>query len=293
LLQLREPPRDRNGNLIEKSLYKHVVDQINGDVHGFLIMGSMGDEPGIRDSEYSKVVKTVLKAKNEIKSDVRILVGAMDCSIERVLDRINSLKGLDIDGIALTTPYYFSCSQEALIRFFSTIANKSEFPIYLYDLPSTTKTKIMLKTQKRLSEHKNIWGSKCSEDASYIKKLVDYFKDSEEYKIIEAQYDLFDMFHRVGANLHLDGFICLFPQWLKSYWSELESGNWKACSLWQSKFSELRDEFKKLDILPAFSYAMNILGYEGNFAPSHMGPLSEEDKNRVKDLMKKFELIKN
>jgi len=114
-------PRDKDGSLIEESLCKHVIDQINGDVHGFLVLGTMGDEPGIKDLEYVRVVKTVIRAKRENNSDARILVGAMDNSIERVMDRINNLKGLDIDGIALTTPYYFSCSQEALIRFFSTI----------------------------------------------------------------------------------------------------------------------------------------------------------------------------
>lgn len=284
-------PRDKDGNLVEESLYRHVIDQINGNVHGFLVLGTMGDEPGIKDSEYAKVVKTVIKAKNESNSNARILVGAMDNSIERVMDRINSLKGLEIDGITLTTPYYFGCSQEALIRFFSAIADQSEFPIYLYDLPSTTKTKIALETQKKLSTHKNIYGSKCSEDADYIRKLADYFRGNEEYKIIEAQFDLFDMFHRIGLKLHLDGFTCLFPQWLKSYWDDLESERWDNCALWQAKFTELRDEFKKLDIFPAFSYAMNLLGYKGNFAPSHFELVSDDNKGRIKDLMKKFKMI--
>lgn len=285
-------PRDENGNLVEESLYKHVVDQISdGGVHGLLVMGSMGDEPGIRDSEYSKVVKVVLKAKDEVNSDARVLVGAMDNSVERVLDRINSLKGLGIDGIALTTPYYYSCSQEALYNFFITIADKSEFPIYLYDLPQITKMKIMLETQKRLSKHSNIWGSKCSDDPVYIRKLADYFRCNKEYKIIEAQLDLFDMFHRMGLKLHLDGFISLFPKWLKSYWKDLESENWNACSLWQAKFTELRDEFIKLNVFTAFSYGMNLLGYKGNFAPSHFEPLSEESKDKVKNLMRKFKLI--
>ena len=149
----------------------------------------------------------------------------------------------------------------------------------------------MLETQKRLSEHKNIWGSKCSEDADYIRKLADYFRGNEEYKIVEAQLDLFDVFHRIGLKLHLDGFICLFPRWLKAYWNDLESEKWDRCALWQAKFTELRDEFKKLDIFPAFSYGMNLLGYDGNFAPSHFEPVSDDKKGRVKDLMRKFKLI--
>gem|GEM_PF-409303 len=284
-------PRDYDGNLIESSLYKLVIDQINADVHGFLVLGTMGDEPGVKDSEYTKVVKTVVKAKKENNSDLRVLVGAMDNSVERVMDRINSLKGLDIDGVAITTPYYFSCSQEELINFFSTIADKSEFPIYLYDLPSVTKTKISLETQKRLSEHKNIYGSKCSEDADYIRKLADYFRDNEEFKIIEAQYDLFDMFHRIGVKLHLDGFICLFSKWLKSYWNDLETERWENCRVWQAKFTEIRDEFKKLGVFPAFSYAMNLLGYNGNFAPSHFEKVKDDVKEKIKSLMEKFKLI--
>jgi 4-hydroxy-tetrahydrodipicolinate synthase len=285
-------PRDSSGNLIEESLEKHVNDQINGDVHGFLVLGSMGDQPGIRDSEYLKVIKTVIKKCKENGPNQRILVGVMDNSIERVMDRIEVLKGLEIDGVVVTAPYYFTCSQVELIRFFSAIADKSLFPVYLYDIPYITKNKIALETQKKLAEHRNIWGCKCSEHPDYIRKLVEYFRDGKDYKIIEAQFDLFDLFHRIGAKLHLDGFICLFPQWLKLYWNDLESGNWEACRQWQNKISRLRDAFIEINIWATFSYAMNLIGYKGSFAPLHMRPLSDEEKKSVKELMTDFELIK-
>jgi dihydrodipicolinate synthase/N-acetylneuraminate lyase len=36
-------PRDKDGYLIEESLSRHVIDQINGGVHGFLALGGMGN----------------------------------------------------------------------------------------------------------------------------------------------------------------------------------------------------------------------------------------------------------
>ena len=47
-----------------------------------------------------------------------------------------------------------------------------------------------------------------------------------------------------------------------------------------------RDELIAIDLWPAFSYAMNLLGCSGNFAPDYEGELSAPDKERVKELLR-------
>ena len=95
----------------------------------------------------------------------------------RVLERINALKGMKIDGVVATAPYYFTANQDEIHNYFVQIADKSAFPVYMYDLPGVTKAPIAVKTCETLMKHKNIKGIKsgkpCDRKASEPETLPD------------------------------------------------------------------------------------------------------------------------
>ena len=86
-------PVDNNGNLIVKSYKKHVEDQIEAGASGLLAMGSMGIEPYLKQSEYGKIALTVSETT---RGRCPVLVGVMDNSITRVIERIESRVGIHI-----------------------------------------------------------------------------------------------------------------------------------------------------------------------------------------------------
>lgn len=275
-------PRNNEGLHIKESLERIIIDLISKNTHGVLLNGTMGDFTGIRESEYTEIAKTVLRAKGN--NSLRVLVGASDNSIERVLDKINSLKGIDLDGIVITTPYYFTCKQSEIVNYFTRIANKSYFPIYVYDIPMLTNINIAFETHQKLYKHKNILGCKCSADPIFIRKLIEYFKDIDEYKIIGARLEFFDSFQKIGSRIHMDGFIGLFVNKLDEYWNYLSSEDWTKFNSLNRKIVELRDEFAKINIFTTYSYAMNLIGYKGNFAPSHYNSLTNKEKNKIENI---------
>ncbi len=279
-------PRNSEGLLIKESLERIIIDLISKNVHGVLLNGTMGDFPGIRESEYTEITKTVLRAKGN--KSLRVLVGASDNSIERVMDKINSLKGMEIDGIVITTPYYFPCKQSEIINYFTRIADKSYFPIYIYDIPMLTKINISFDTHQELSKHKNIFGSKCSANPIFIRQLIENFKDIDSYKIIGSRIEFFDTFHRIGSRIHLDGFIGLIVNNLDLYWNYLQSENWTRFNSLNRNMINLRNEFVKINIFTTYSYAMNLLGYKGNFAPSHYNALTKKEKNMIADIFQQY-----
>ena len=280
-------PLDEEGNLIKESFRKHIDDQIKANISGILCMGSMGKQATIKNNVFIEVAETAVDC---ISSAVPVIVGCMDNSIERVKDRIDSIKKLKIDGIALTTPFYDGASQKDLLRFFTRIADYSSFPIYLYDLPQITKIKMEIDTVIELSKHSNIVGIKCSHDPTYVRKLYDYFKENQKFDVISAQVDLVDMFYRYGLKLQLDGIFCLFPEWMKELKASLDKEDWGKAKLVQQRITSFRDKLLELDVFPAFSYGMNLLGYKGNFAPDYC-ELGEESKDKVYRLIKEYGLV--
>ena len=153
-------PTDESGYYCEKGMLTQVEMQIAAGASGLLLMGSMGIQPQIRNCDYAKVVKSVAAA---VACRVPLFVGGMDNSIGRVLDRIAAIENAKIDGVVITTPYYYTSAQSMLMRFFISIADQSKYPVYLYDLPSATKQKITLPMVLELAKHPNIAGIKSGD----------------------------------------------------------------------------------------------------------------------------------
>lgn len=280
-------PLDDKGRLIERSFKRHLRDQCKNGVDGLLIMGTMGMMPCLSSKTY---VQSADVAVEEVNGKAKAMVGVGDNSIERTIERIRFIKNLKIDAVVATTPFYFTSSQKDLVFYFTELADKSPFPLYLYDLPQRTKVKIEIETVLKLSEHKNIKGIKCSDDPAETRKLFDAFS-GKEFEVISAHYDLIDVFLRYGMRLHLDGFFSLMPSWIKEIKIAYLKNDFEKITYIQKKMTWLRDEFLKLGVFPAFTIAMNILGFEGRFHPSHICSLNRPFYRRVKSLLKEVKMI--
>lgn len=280
-------PLDEQGYFFEKSFKKQVKDQIAAGAAGLLVMGSMGIEPYIRQSEYFKVAAAAVEASN---GECPVLVGVMDNSISRVQDRIEALKGLKLDGVVATTPFYNAATQEDIKRFFEKIAKSSPFPLYLYDLPVVTKTKITVETAEYLMGLGNVKGIKTG-DIVTARELTRSDKKKEDFDVIFSGLDIFDVAYTYGIRRNLDGMFSCTPVTAGKMYKCLESGDLNRASKLLDDILTLRNEFIKVGVLSGFTYAMNILGYEGIFAQDYAYQKNEEDFENIKICMKKCGMI--
>ncbi len=269
-------PVDDNGCIVVKSLEKHIQSQINANAAGLLLMGSMGMEPAIRDKEYATAVSTAAKATN---GKLPLFVGAMDNSIARVLDRIDTIKGQKIDGIVITSPFYFTSPADELINFFIKIADKSPYPIYLYDLPVATKHKITFPMVEKLSKHPNICGIK-SGDFVLINKIKNNIPN---FNALYSNIDCFDAAYNFGVTKVLDGMFSCTPRNAYLMSKAFETGDIKTASEHLSKILSLRDLMASLHLFPCFTTLMNILGFEGKFHPDYLTIDGEDFTEQMKN----------
>lgn len=280
-------PLDQQNNLVEASFRRHIDHQLENDIDGLLVLGSMGQMACIKHSTYAECARV---AVDEVGGRTPIIVGVGDNSVERTIERIDLLKDLNIDGVVVTTPYYFASNQDDLVYYFHAIADMSPFPVYLYDLPLTTKIKIELDTALQLSKHPNILGAKCSHDPIYIRNMAQMTSDCD-FEVIHGMYDLVDVFLSYGLRANVDGFYALMPGWTRELKQAYGQQDFETISQRQQKMTHFRNAVIALRIFPAFTVAMNLLGFEGRFHPSHMAPLADSDQGKVRQLLQEAELI--
>ncbi|NEK57217.1 4-hydroxy-tetrahydrodipicolinate synthase [Geodermatophilus sabuli] len=134
-----------------QELAAHLVDR---DAHdGLVVMGTTGESPTISDAEQRAVLEAVLDAVGD-RATVVAGVGTNDTahSIEKARDA----ERLGAHGLLVVTPYYNRPSQAGLLRHFTAVADATDLPVMLYDIPPRSIVPIEVETLVRLAEHPRI-----------------------------------------------------------------------------------------------------------------------------------------
>ncbi len=271
-------PLTITGDLETESFNKQIDDQIGGGASGLLVMGSMGIQAYIRNSKYVRVAEAGAQAADK---RVPVLVGVMDTSIGRVLDRIDALKDLPIDGVVATVPFYNTLTQDEIFTFFREISMNSPFPVYMYDLPVVTKTPIADSTALRIfRELPNTAGIKSGNLVLCRNLLVQCSRD--DVSIICSNIDLFDTAYAYGITSQLDGmFACTLKLTAKLY-AALKQGDMKQAASALDAVIRVRSALIDVGVLRGFTAAMNLLGFEGIFHPDYTKMASEQEISHVR-----------
>lgn len=281
-------PLDETGAVVASSLSRHVEDQVEHGAAGLLVMGSMGMQAMIRQSEYAKVARVAAEAAG---GKCPVYVGVMDNSIARVRDRIAVLSGLPIDGVVATTPFYHVLNQQEVYAFFVQLAAGSPFPVYMYDLPGVTKTKITTETAARLMSVPNMAGIKTG-DLAMARVLHRMSGDvAPGFAVLFSGLDVFDVAYGYGLSRQLDGMFACTVSLTQTLYERLEAGDAVAAGRCLDHMLELRNLFLEVGLSGAFTLAMNVLGFPGYFGADYSAPLTEAGAVRVKETIRRIGLV--
>ena len=150
-------PFQKNGSLDEVAIKKLVRRQIDAGIHFLVPCGTTGESPTISLEEHLRVVELTVAAA---KGEVPILAGAGGYWTEDVIDLIQRIEALGVDGILSVTPYYNKPTQEGLYQHYKALAKSTKLPIILYSVQGRTGVNIEPATVARLAAIKNIIGIK-------------------------------------------------------------------------------------------------------------------------------------
>src|SRR3712207_3980393 len=134
-----------------QELAAHLVDRQAHD--GLVVLGTTGEAPTISDGEQHAVLEAVMDAVGD-RAVVVAGVGTNDTA--HSADRARSAERLGVSGLLVVTPYYNKPPQAGLLRHFTTIADSTDLPVMLYDIPPRSVVPIEVETLVRAAEHPRI-----------------------------------------------------------------------------------------------------------------------------------------
>jgi 4-hydroxy-tetrahydrodipicolinate synthase len=149
----------RNGEVDVEALEGMVEFQIGYGVSGLVPCGTTGETPAMSEAEDRLVVETVVRVAN---GRAPIIAGTGSNSTDMAIKYTKMAQEEGADGSLQVAPYYNKPTQEGLYRHFAAIAESTELPLVLYNIPGRTGVTISAETMARLAEIPNIVGVKDS-----------------------------------------------------------------------------------------------------------------------------------
>lgn len=151
-------PFDVAGGLdldVAAELATYLVDEMGND--GLVVNGTTGESPTTTEAEKAELVRVVVDAVGD-RAGVVAGVGTFDTA--RTVHLTQDAVKAGANGVLVVTPYYSRPPQAGVLAHFRTVADASDVPILLYDIPHRTGTAIATDTMLRLAEHDRIVGVK-------------------------------------------------------------------------------------------------------------------------------------
>ena len=149
----------RNGEVDVEALEGMVEFQIEHGVSGLVPCGTTGETPAMSEAEDRVVVETVVRVA---AGRVPVVAGTGSNSTDMAIKYTKMAQDAGADGSLQVAPYYNKPTQEGLFRHFVAIAESTDLPLILYNIPGRTSVTISAETMARLAEVPNIVGVKDS-----------------------------------------------------------------------------------------------------------------------------------
>lgn len=137
-------------------LVEHVLA---GGVHGLFVLGTTGEGPGLSYDVRHELVERVCR---QTARRVPVLVGITDTVFAESLRLAEHAEDAGAQAVVLSSPYYFPLGQADLRRHVASVASQAPLPVFLYNMPSHTKTVFELDTLRAALELPNVIGLKDS-----------------------------------------------------------------------------------------------------------------------------------
>ncbi|MDQ3620509.1 MAG: 4-hydroxy-tetrahydrodipicolinate synthase [Actinomycetota bacterium] len=137
-----------------RSLAAHLVDHGSD---GLVVCGTTGESPTLTHDEKIALFENVVE---EVGDRAKVIAGTGSYDTAETIELTKEAVGIGVDACLVVTPYYSKPPQNGLLAHFRAVADASELPLIIYDIPVRTARRVERPTMVALAQHERIAGVK-------------------------------------------------------------------------------------------------------------------------------------
>ena len=278
------PFKDGEVNYIE--LKRLIEYQIAGGISAIAVCATTGEAPTLEDKEHQRIIEFSAEV---IDHRVPLIAGTGSNNIEHAVSMTKQAKSNGADALLVVTPYYNRATEQGLISGYQKIADSTDLPIIVYNVPSRTGVNISQKVYRTLAEHQNIVAVKeASGDIAAIASLISECGDRLD--VYSGNDDMTVPLLSLGGSGVISVLSNMLPSAVTRICNEWFSGRWReACELQLKYMPLIRALFSQVNPIP-IKTALGELGFDTLEMRLPMCEMDEEQKRGLLLQMKRLGL---
>jgi 4-hydroxy-tetrahydrodipicolinate synthase len=276
-----------DGRVDEKTLASLVNWQIQEGVHFLVPCGTTGESPALKHDEHLAVVGITTRTA---AGRVPILAGAGGNDTAKIIDLIAEVKKLGVNGILSVSPYYNKPTQEGIYQHYRALAESTDLPIIVYNVPGRTGSNILPDTLLRLAEIPNIAGVKeASGDISQIGEICT--RAPARFRVFSGDDSLTLPVIALGGHGIISVASNEVPGMMAKFAAACLEGRWEEARAWNRKLYPLmKANFVESNPIPVKA-ALSMMGKIEEVYRLPLVKISEAARAKVASVLSSLGLV--
>lgn len=277
----------KNDKLDYDALGKIIDFQIDNGTDAIVICGTTGEASTLSDEEH---VEAIAYTADRVAGRVPVIAGAGSNDTRYAVWLSREARRAGADALLQVTPYYNKATPKGLIRHFLTIADATDIPNILYNVPSRTGCNITLPVYKELAKHPNIVATKeASGNLSAIAEIA--AECGDDLDIYSGNDDQIVPLLSLGAKGVISVLSNVMPKETHDICSLYFEGKTKESAELQLKLLDLINAlFMEVNPVPVKA-AMNLMGYCSEEIRLPLCEMEDAHLEKLRSIMKNYSLI--
>ena len=267
-----------------RKLARHLV-QSGSD--GLVVTGTTGESPTLTKEEKIELYRVVVE---EVGGEATVIAGTGGYSTADSIALTQAAQKVGVDGVMLVAPYYNKPSQEGLYQHFKAVAESTNLPIVLYNIPGRTSVNILPQTVARLARINNIVAIKEAsgslDQVSELKRLL-----PDHFAIYSGDDSLTLPILALGGKGVISVISHLAGRRIQDMINAFTSGNTTlATEIHLELFPLFKGMFITTNPVPVKA-ALNLLGWQVGTPRLPLVEATAAEKETIKNLLESMKLI--
>ena len=281
-------PFDQNGTINYDAFARLIEAQIAAGVDAVCVCGTTGESATMSIREHIAAVEFVIK---QVNHRVKVIAGTGSNDTSAAVYLTQHAQDSGADAALLVSPYYNKASQTGLIKHYEYIADRTDLPMILYNVPGRTGVSFTAETYKVLSQNPKINGVK---EASGNFSLLAHtrFLCGDDFYIWSGNDDQVVPMMSLGAKGVISVASNIIPEVMVKMSHLCLENDLEAASKLQIQYMDLIDAlFCEVNPIPVKA-AMNLLGMEAGTLRLPLCDISESNLAVLRASMERTGLLK-
>lgn len=280
-------PFGGDGQVDLAALRRQVEFQAKGGVTGVVPCGTTGESPTLSEAEWEKVVAATVEIARPL--GLTVIAGTGSNNTHHAVDLQKRAAALGADAGLSVNPYYTKPTQEGMRRHFLAVAESTDLPVVLYNIPGRTGVALQPETIARLCEHPNIAAVKeatgSMDSASSIAAMCDI-------TILSGDDSMTLPFCSIGATGVVSVVSNILPRRVQDLCDACNGGQWSHARDIHFELFDVCRSLLSLETNPIpIKTAMRLLGRDSGTLRLPMTEGTEQTAAAIRALLTRLKML--